>query len=201
LVRLEVLEEILRNFGILEFCKFDFHVVRGLAYYTGIVFEANDRRGKLRAIMGGGRYDNLLAGVGGSSLPAAGFGMGDVVLMELLDGLGRVRPTRLGGGVYVVTAPDREKRDDAPVIPSDALGLVATLRRAGYRAEYSLQPQAVGKQLSRAAEWGAAYAVIVGEETRSRQVVQLKDMATGQQREVPLSRLLDRPGEFLGPAP
>src|SRR6185312_14573359 len=78
--------------GVGDFVQFDLSIVRGLAYYTGIVFELFDRHGEFRAICGGGRYDNLLASLGGPDLPALGFGMGDVVLTELLRARGLLQP-------------------------------------------------------------------------------------------------------------
>jgi histidyl-tRNA synthetase len=135
----------------------DFTIVRGLAYYTGVVFEvfALDAQGAYtgRAVAGGGRYDTLLKNLAGVDLPAVGFGMGDVVLGELLEEKG-LAPSGLGrSSAYVVVAD--------PSAESEALGLVADLRRAGYRVEYPLAGAGVGKQFQAAEASGVARAVVV----------------------------------------
>jgi histidyl-tRNA synthetase len=179
----------LDQFGIADYCRFDLHVVRGLAYYTGIVFEIHDRRGQLRAIAGGGRYDNLLQLVGGPAIAAVGFGMGDIVLAELLKDLGRLQGLSTGLDVYVVDAEDG--------LFADVLKIVAALRRAGVVAEFSYKRQSLGKQLKSASQRGARFVLIVGQKHRQQRVVDIKDMQSGQQREVPADDLLARPQEFL----
>jgi histidyl-tRNA synthetase len=180
---------ILHNFGITEFCKINLHVVRGLAYYTGPVFEFYDRSEKERAVCGGGRYDDLLGKLGKTREPAVGFGMGDVVLGLMLSERGRLAPARQGGGVFVA--------DAAEGLRDRVQQVVAALRRGGIAAEFSYSPQALGKQLKAADKRGAARAVILGGETLDRGVVQVKDMAGGQSREVALDDLLRRPKEVL----
>jgi histidyl-tRNA synthetase len=179
----------LDQFGIADYCRFDLHVVRGLAYYTGIVFEIHDRRGQLRAIAGGGRYDNLLQLVGGPAIAAVGFGMGDIVLAELLKDLGRLQGLSTGLDVYVVDAEDG--------LFADVLKIVAALRRAGVVAEFSYKRQSLGKQIKSASQRGARFVLIVGQKHRQQRVVDIKDMQSGQQREVPADDLLARPQEFL----
>ncbi len=127
-----LLRRCLDGLGVLEWVKFDLKIVRGLAYYTGIVFELFDAKGELRAICGGGRYDNLLKIVGGVDLPALGFGMGDVVLSELLRERGLMPSSVLGPDVWL-TGIDSGDSSAARVRQ------VATqLRRAGVSVEYSL---------------------------------------------------------------
>jgi histidyl-tRNA synthetase len=178
----EELFSILDNFGILEFCKFDMHVVRGLAYYTGPVFEFYDRAQTERAICGGGRYDDLLAKLGKSSEPAVGFGMGDVVLSLMLEERGLLRVPRRGGDVMVVDATDGLR----PTLHR----VVAALRRAGVRADFSYTVQGLAKQLKAADKSGARFVIVLGEETREREVVRIKEMKSGEEREVPLQSLL-----------
>jgi histidyl-tRNA synthetase len=170
---LESLFERLRYFGITEYCDFDMSVVRGLAYYTGIVYEIFDRGRQHRAIGGGGRYDNLLAALGGPAMPGVGFGMGDVVVADVLREAGKLPVLRPHLDVYVIAAEaDLEPR---------SLELVSALRRGGWSAEFSYRAQAVGKALRIASERGAGRAVIIGQETRDQNLVSIKDLATGRQ--------------------
>ena len=137
---LEEHRSILKAMGLDSFVEFDFKIVRGLAYYTGIVFELFDRDSELRAICGGGRYDRLLELVGGEPLPAVGFGMGDVVLGELLRTRGFL-PAASPPADYFVAWIGREQR-------AAALGAAHRLRQGGLSVLYSLKPDmALGKQL------------------------------------------------------
>jgi histidyl-tRNA synthetase len=170
--------------GLGGYLDLDLGIVRGLAYYTGTVFELFDARGELRAICGGGRYDNLLAALGGVDLPALGFGMGDVVLGELLRDRG-LAPAA-GGTVDVFLAAIGS--DDLP--PMLALG--HELREAGLRVEYALAPQAVGKQLKLADSRGARVAIVIGPDDRARGEVMLKDLAANTQSGVPRHRVVER---------
>jgi histidyl-tRNA synthetase len=122
----------LEALGVSEWVVFDLAIVRGLAYYTGIVFELFDARGEFRAICGGGRYDGLLAAVGGPSLPAVGFGMGDVVLGKLLEARGLAGPGGDAGPQFWVAT-------DAGVDPRLAMRVAARLRAAGFSAQYELE--------------------------------------------------------------
>src|SRR5215467_2506637 len=148
------LETILRNLaarGLADYVKIDYHVIRGLAYYTGIVFEAFDRKGEFRAIAGGGRYDNLIKLIsdGKVDLPALGFGMGDVVLMELLKSRGLL-PKFVGGLDVFCLIEDESLRPDS-------LRFIQELRSAGLAVEYSLTPAKPDKQFKRAQELDASY--------------------------------------------
>jgi len=180
---------ILHNFGISEFCKIDLRVVRGLAYYTGPVFEFYDRGQAERAICGGGRYDDLLGRLGRSSEPAVGFGMGDVVLGLMLEERGLAAGERKGGAVFVADAAEglRDKVHE----------VVAALRRGGVRSEFSYSFQPIARQLKTADRLGAAFVVIIGSETRERGVVKLKDMKEGLEREIALQALLADPQACL----
>lgn len=132
--------------GFQEFVKVDYHVIRGLAYYTGVVFEAFDRKGEFRAIAGGGRYDNLikLISAGKVNLPALGFGMGDVVLLELLKARGLLPDFSHAIHVFVIIEDEK--------LRPQSLGLVQAFRSAGLVAEYSLTPAKPDKQFKRAQE-------------------------------------------------
>mgnify|MGYP001571438835 FL=1 len=186
----ERLFAILHDFGIIEYCKLDLHVVRGLAYYTGPVFEFYDRSENERAICGGGRYDDLLGKLGKTGEPAVGFGMGDVVLSLILEEKGLLKPARRGGEVVVADAMEGLR----PTLHR----VVAALRRGGIAAEFSYSHQAIGKQLKSADKIGASVVVILGDETTSRGAVKIKNMAGGQEREVALEALLGDPRKVLG---
>ena len=127
--------------------RFDLSIVRGLAYYTGIVFELFDRRGEFRAICGGGRYDTLLGTLGGVELPALGFGMGDVVLTELLRARGLLHAAPEGVDYWIVAGET--------VDPERVMHEAARLRGAGHSVEFALRPQTVSKQLKAAKSAGA----------------------------------------------
>jgi histidyl-tRNA synthetase len=172
----------LTSLGVSEYVDLDLRIVRGLAYYTGIVFELFDATGEFRAICGGGRYDNLLQALGGVDMPALGFGMGDVVLGELLRARGLM--------------PAGAQRIDfwvAPVAPANrlhAIRVATALRGAGASAEYPLRDQALGKQIKAAGNAGAARVVFVGPDLESQGQVEVKSLADGNQRALPLDELI-----------
>jgi histidyl-tRNA synthetase len=149
----EALDRLARYFAYLDalgaggWAVLDLTIVRGLAYYTGVVFELFDARGEFRAICGGGRYDALLGALGGAELPALGFGMGDVVLGELLRDRG-LMPAGAAGLDYWVAA-------DTPALLPMVMKVSTLLRRVGHSVEYALRDQAVGKQLKAAQAAGA----------------------------------------------
>lgn len=173
---------VLDRMGMGPFVEFDLRIVRGLAYYTGIVFEVFDRRGELRALCGGGRYDRLLELVGGEPLPAVGFGMGDVVLGELLAERGLVPAYRRAADVFVA-AVEEEQRDLLHRI-------VAAQRFEGRRVVYSLRHQPLKRQLAAAAMEGAEQVILLGAGEVERGVAKVRDMATGRETEVALEALL-----------
>ena len=172
----------LEAFGLGRWCRYDANVVRGLAYYTGIVYEVYDRAEALRALAGGGRYDNLLEVLGGPRVGGTGFGMGDVVLGILLEEKGKL-PADL-----------RNRRLDFFVVDGreggleDVLKVVSALRRAGVSADFSYKAQPLGKQLKEANRRGAAKAAIVKQDT-----VTVKNLADGAQVDRPLADFLANP--------
>jgi len=176
--------------GLGDFVQVDLSIVRGLAYYTGVVFELFDAKRELRAICGGGRYDGLLKSLGGIDLPALGFGMGDVVLGELLKDRGAVPKTggRLEAFLVAVSG------EDVPFV----LKLAHDLRDKGVAVEYGLKPKAVRNQIELAAARGAARAVIVGPDERASGLVVVKDLNTGTEAKVPLAAIVG--GYFDGMA-
>jgi len=172
----------LRARGLGDFVRIDYGIIRGLAYYTGIVFEAFDRKGEFRAIAGGGRYDGLVRQVSGGKLdlPALGFGMGDVVLAELLKARGRV-PAFTPGVDAVVLIEDEALR-------SESLAVVQRLREAGHAVDYSLVPQKGDKQFKRAQELGARFTVRL-ESTPEGLRARIKQLSTRQERLSPLDQV------------
>jgi histidyl-tRNA synthetase len=159
------LESILQNLaarGLRSFAKVDYKVIRGLAYYTGVVFEAFDAKGEFRAIAGGGRYDNLVKLISGGKvdLPALGFGMGDVVLLEILKARGLLPKFDANVDVFVLI------EDETLRAPS--LKLIQELRAAGFAVEYPLTPAKPDKQFKRAQELTAAFTAKVESESYVR---------------------------------
>jgi len=167
--------------GLGDFLSFDLRIVRGLAYYTGIVFELFDRKGELRAICGGGRYDRLLELVGGESLSAVGFGMGDVVLGELLKDRGLVAETSAGPELFIVAVAESER--------ALMLQIAARQRGLGRSVMYALGGDSVKRQFKTADALKAASVLVLGPDETLRGTAKLRDMATGQEREVPLDDL------------
>jgi len=167
--------------GLGDFVDFDLTIVRGLAYYTGIVFEVFDRAGELRAICGGGRYDRLLELVGGEPLPAVGFGMGDVVLGELLSDRGLLPDTTHTSDYFIVTIGDDTR--------SAALGLARRLRDSGSSVSYALRGASVRKQFKAAENEGAREVVVLGPDELAKGVGVVRDMSTGDEREVALEAI------------
>jgi len=153
--------------GVRDWVDVDLTIVRGLAYYTGIVFELFDAKGEFRAICGGGRYDTLLAALSGVDLPALGFGMGDVVLGELLKARGKL-PSSAPALDYWVAYEEPGQQDQA-------MKVATMLRRQGSSVEYALRPQQLGKQLDAARKASARAAIIL----RADGTMKRKEFATG----------------------
>jgi histidyl-tRNA synthetase len=166
--------------GVRDWVRVDLSVVRGLAYYTGIVFELFDAQGEFRAICGGGRYDNLLEQVGGSPMPALGFGMGDVVLTELLRDRKKM-PAASSPLEYWVAYGD-----DVDV--TEAMGVAAQLRAAGTSVEYALGGQKLARQLKAANAAGARSAVIIAKADLAQGDATIKNLSDGSEQKVKLDK-------------
>jgi histidyl-tRNA synthetase len=167
--------------GAGDYCRFDPSIVRGLAYYTGPVFEIFDKKANLRALAGGGRYDNLLSVVGGQPMPAVGFGMGDVVLGELLSDLGKLPKTVMELDDFVIPLEDDRKHD--------VLKIVGSLRRQGRRVDFASAAGNLGKLMKRADQLGAKRVVLVGGDEWARGNVKIKSMAERTEAEVSISEV------------
>ena len=171
----------LADLGLAEYVRFDPGIVRGLAYYTGIVFEIFDRQGELRAVCGGGRYDNLLKNLGGVDLPALGFGMGDVVLGELLADRGLLGPYSPHVDYYIIAVSEAER----PIQKQ----IARKLRDAGKSVAYNFRAGSIGKQFKDADARGARFTLVIGPEEVAQGVVVLKEMASGEETRVPIGEL------------
>lgn len=178
---LNFLFDAIDSYGISEWVEFDASIVRGLAYYTGAVFEAHDKAGKFRAICGGGRYDKLLSTLGGKDLPATGFGFGDMVIMELLAEKDLI--------------PELVSDIDDTVIPlnSDlrnaAVMVAASLRNSGRTVDLVLEDKKMKWVFKHAERIGAKRLVLLAPDEWSRKMVKIKDLDTGEESEISISEL------------
>lgn len=185
---LQTVLDILNAMGMGDYCTFDPSIVRGLAYYTGVVFEVHDTAGELRAICGGGRYDNLLRDFGGPPVSATGMGMGDCVLEILLEQRGlldRQVPKRELEYFVALAAPQAIR---------SLYEITAQIRLKGHSAGFSYRQGSLSKQLKEAAGQNAKVCVIIGQEYRDKRQVVLKDMATGVQELAEVELFLARLG-------
>jgi histidyl-tRNA synthetase len=176
---LNFLFDAIDSYGISEWVEFDASIVRGLAYYTGAVFEAHDKAGKFRAICGGGRYDKLLSTLGGKDLPATGFGFGDMVIMELLAEKDLI--------------PELVSDIDDTVIPlnSDlrnaAVMVAASLRNSGRTVDLVLEDKKMKWVFKHVERVGAKRLVLLAPDEWSRKMVKVKDLDTGEESEISLN--------------
>jgi histidyl-tRNA synthetase len=193
--KLQRLVDALRARNMAEFVDVDVRIVRGLAYYTGVVFEVFDRAGKFRALAGGGRYDNLISQLsdGAVKLPALGFALGDVVLGELINetpaarqGMQEAIATSEQIDIYIVIAKEERR--------PDALRQIQQLRDRGYRVDYALTPEKVGKQFQTAEDVGARLALLFGDEWPR---LKIKNLATREESLVPQAAVPDSVTKFF----
>ena len=166
------------SYGISEWVEFDASIVRGLAYYTGSVFEAHDRDGKFRAICGGGRYDKLISTLGGKDLPATGFGFGDMVIMELLAEKGLV--PGLVSGIDDIVIPLN------PDLRNIAVRVAASLRVSNRTVDLVLEDKKMKWVFKHAERIGAKRLVLVAPDEWSRKKIKVKDLETGDESEISL---------------
>lgn len=178
--------------GLARFVEVDLGVVRGLAYYTGFVFEAFDRKGELRALAGGGRYDDLVQKLGGPALPAVGFAIGDMTFALLLEQRGLMPNFVQAPDVYCVIGGEKERLA--------AFGDIHALRAAGFRVEYPMKDLAFGKQFKAAAESGAKLALIYGGDELAKGVVKIRDLTARNEVEVPRAQAAASVRDFFSHA-
>jgi histidyl-tRNA synthetase len=173
---------LVKDLGVSEFVEFDPSIIRGLAYYTDLVFEVWDRQGTFRAILGGGRYGNLLSDVGGEPMGGVGFAMGDVVIGLVLEQYGlkpqlRPCPTR---ALVTVFAAD---------LVSDSARVAALLRAAGINTELYPEAAKLDRQLKYASAFSIPFAVIIGPDEASAGMATVKDLVSRSQQLVPQTDL------------
>jgi len=173
---LERLLAILDGYGVAEWCRFDIGIVRGLAYYTGPVWEVHDLKGEFRAIFGGGRYDRLLGDLGGKAMPACGFGCGDVVLGLVLEGRGLGPEAERPAEYFVASAKDEAW--------ANVLSVVRRLRSKNVPTQFDLKGGNLKRQMKKAAEAAARFVVILGDDFARLGRVTVRDMETGEQRDL-----------------
>lgn len=171
---------ILKKSGKQNFVEYDPSIARGLAYYTGTVFECFDRQGKFRAILGGGRYDNMVQQFGGEATPATGFAMGDVVIELLLREKGLWQEAKPGVEYYI-----------APLDPASyekAIEIAEKLRTK-YSVSVDIMQRKIAKQFSYADSIGARNVIVIGEEELKNNEVTIKNMANGRQEKVAFDKI------------
>jgi histidyl-tRNA synthetase len=184
-MELRRLFELAEAYGLSDWIVLDLGVVRGLAYYTGTVFEGFDRSGELRAIFGGGRYDKLLSTFGGEDLAAAGFGFGDAVIVELLRAKNLLPDlSAIGSGAVLVACQDDELR---PV----AMRAARSMREAGIKVDFVLEPKKMKWIFKQADRVGVDHVVLFAPREAEEGLARVKRMADGEQEEVPIAELAE----------
>ncbi|RAL48483.1 hypothetical protein DM860_005907 [Cuscuta australis] len=181
LADLKQLFSLAEKYGYSEWIQFDASIVRGLAYYTGIVFEGFDRGGKLRAICGGGRYDSLLSTFGGDDLPACGFGFGDAVIVELLKEKGLLPELSIKVDDVVCSLD--------PNLQGTASSVATILREKGQTVDLVLENKPLKWVFKRAARMNAGRLILVGSDEWQRGMVCVKILSSGEQYEVKVDEL------------
>ena len=182
--QLHSLMDMMDTAGCSGYLKFDISIVRGLSYYTGAVFEVNSPEKKHRAICGGGRYDSLLSAFGGETVPAVGFGFGDVVVLDVLKELGRF--------------PELPRKLDYTIIPfaseqvGIALKIAAELRMRGFVVDCNFSMRKMKKTMRQANESGAAKAILLFPEELAEDKVVIRDMILHEQKPVKIADLISK---------
>jgi histidyl-tRNA synthetase len=179
----------LKGLGVADCIRIDLGVVRGLAYYTGFVFEAFEATGKGRALAGGGRYDNLVEKLGYQPMPATGFAMGDVTLRILLEEKGLLPKLIQAPDLYCVVGGEAERHS--------ALRLATSLRAAGRAVEVPIKTTGFVKQLAAASASGARLALIIGSEENNKGMVKIRDLAAKKEAEFPQANIVEAVEQVL----
>lgn len=167
----------IKDFGVSEYVEYDAAIIRGLDYYTGIVFEAKERTGNFRSICGGGRYDNLVGDVGGEPLDGTGFAMGDVVIGLVLEEYGRKPKLRSSPSEVLVTVFDTS-------LMSTSAKIAAQIRSGGVKTELYPEATKLDKQLKYANAQAIPIALVIGPDEASKNQATLKDLRSGQQQTI-----------------
>ena len=166
------------------FIKIDLSIVRGLAYYTGFVYEAFEASGEGRALAGGGRYDHLIKKLSGNiDLPAAGFAIGDMTLTDCLEKNGLLPSYVIVPDIFLICGSEQSKT---------GISLLANTRKAGFSVSHPLKKSSFGKQFKEAGKSGARYALILGEEEELKKKVKIKDLKSSGEIAVDQSNLIQQ---------
>lgn len=181
--RMEDLAEALESYGVADECRLDLSIVRGLAYYTGLVFEAFDAEGDLRALFGGGRYDELVGMFGDQEVPAVGFAFGYSTSVELLKKEEMWPLKQVETDVYVLSVSESVRKT--------ALEYATTLRKKGLSVETDLSGRGFGEQLGYADSINAKRTLIIGERDLEKDQVTVKHMESGDEEEVGKDEVVD----------
>jgi histidyl-tRNA synthetase len=176
--------EYLEGYAANNYVSIDLSIVRGLAYYTGFVYEAFEASGEGRALAGGGRYDHLVKKLSGNTdMPAAGFAIGDMTLSDCLESKGLLPNYIVSPDIYLICGPE-DKRF--------GLTIISRCRKAGFSVNHSLKNAAFGKQFKEAGKSGARYALILGEEERGKNEIKIKDFRSGNEKSVSQKSLIQQ---------
>ncbi|MFT4892878.1 MAG: histidyl-tRNA synthetase, partial [Candidatus Nanohaloarchaea archaeon] len=181
--RMEDLSEALESYGVADQCKLDLSIVRGLAYYTGLVFEAFDAEGELRALFGGGRYDELVGMFGNQDVPAVGFAFGYSTTVELLKKEDRWPLKQVETDIYVLSVSES--------VRDTALEYATTLREKGLSVETDLSGRGFGEQLGYADSINAKRVLIIGERDLEQDQVTVKHMESGEEEEIGKDKVVE----------
>ncbi len=181
--RMESLGEALESYNVTDMCRFDLSIVRGLAYYTGLVFEAFDSEGELRALFGGGRYDELVGVFGDREVPAVGFAFGYSPTVELLKKEDRWPLKDIETDVYVLTVSDS--------VRDQGLEYARELREQGLKVETDLSGRGFGSQLEYADSINAERVLIVGERDLENNEVTMKHMDSGEEENIDMDGVVE----------
>ena len=174
----------LRAHQVSPFIKIDLSIVRGLAYYTGFVYEAFEASGEGRALAGGGRYDHLIKKLSGNiDLPAAGFAIGDMTLTDCLEKNGLLPSYVMVPDIFLICGSEQSKT---------GISIVANTRKAGFSVSHPLKESSFGKQFKEAGKSGARYALILGEEEELKKKVKIKDLKSSGEIAVDQSQLIQQ---------
>ena len=176
--------EYLEGYAANNYVSIDLSIVRGLAYYTGFVYEAFEASGEGRALAGGGRYDHLVKKLSGNTdMPAAGFAIGDMTLSDCLDSKGLLPNYIVAPDIFVICGSEDKKI---------GLTIISQCRKAGFSVNHSLKNAAFGKQFKEAGKSGARYALILGEEEREKNEIKIKDFRSGNEKSVSQKSLIQQ---------
>ncbi|WP_458187812.1 histidine--tRNA ligase [Haladaptatus sp. NG-WS-4] len=187
--RMHDLYDALSAYGVESMCTFDLSIVRGMDYYTGLVFEAFATESDLRALFGGGRYDELIGLFGGREVPAIGFAFGYSPTMQLMKELGEWPAEAVSTDVYVLTVSDS--------VHETGMGYAMDLRREGLTVETDLTDRSVGEQFGYADRINAEYTVVVGERDLNEGVVTVQNMDSGEEEQVPKDHVVEHVLDLL----